>query len=728
MVAALIAAAITLVVALVVIVVVFAVRNRTKTPYAGQKKKDVRSVGNVGVSSSLGAGGKHGGGGSSAPRVSSSQPASKKPADGLKSRFAAIGVLAAAIFGSLSVKLWSMQVMSSEYYAGLSAENKYTVVPTPAPRGCIYDADGVALVKNRSMLTVLADADVASDRDVVQRLSTVLGLPYNVVRQRIQDATSGAQSQRVVVSDARLRDVAFISEHADAFKGVSVETRTVREYPFGALAAHVVGYTGAVNEKNLASASNGRTIELGDSVGQAGVEYVYDDLLAGDHGQRTVIADADGNVVEVESETQPTRGSDVTLTIKAPVQYVCDRALAALIAPENGTIGTGKGCAGAVVVMDVRDGGIAALASYPTFEPGLLTGSISNEVWDTYDSDESYHPLLDRVVQGEYPAASTFKAFTGLAALKYGFAGGGRTWDCGGSWDGWHTGVEQKCWNHSGHGILDFRGGIVNSCDVVFYDIAKSFFDASVLGGNAHPTVSDTAMQDEVEKYGFGKKTGIDLPGETVGRIPTPEWKAERWRDVPAEIPWKGGDSTNMVIGQGDVLVTPLQVAVAYGAIATGKLMKPHVLKEVRNASGAVAATVEPEVVGEPDVDQANLNIVRDALRGVGTENAELVALFNQFGLDPATVACKTGTGEKAGQEDYAWFACYAPYDDPKYVVACVVEQGGGGSAVGAPLGIEVLAAALKCDAGELTEVAPVAGSTGKSQPLATSGSSGRTD
>lgn len=726
MIAALIAAAVTLVAAVAVIVAVFVVRSRTKTPYAGQKK-DVRSVGNVGVSSTLGGAGKRAGG-AAAPRVNSSQPASKAASEGLKPRFLAMGVLTAAIFGSLGAKLWSMQVLASETFSSAAQKNKFTVVPTPAPRGYIYDADGVAIVKNRSSLTVLADAEVANDRDVVQRLSTVLGVPYNVVRQRIQDATGGAQSQRVVASDVRLRDVAFISEHADAFPGVAVQTRTVRDYPYGALAAHAVGYTGSVTADDLAVIPDGREIELGDTVGRAGVESVYDHLLAGDHGQRTVVADAEGNVVEVASETQPERGSDVYLCVKAPVQYVCDRALAELIAPKEGVIGTGKGCAGAVVVMDVRDGGIVALSSYPTFSPETFTGAISQDTWDLFNTGESYYPMLNRVISGEYPAASTYKAFTGLAALKYGFADTKRTWDCGGSWDGWDTGHPQKCWKHSGHGVLDFRGGVVNSCDVVFYDIAKQFFDNSSLSGTSSPSVPDTAMQEEIAKYGFGKSTGIDLGSESVGRIPTPEWKAEHWRDVPTAIPWKGGDSTNMVIGQGDVLVTPIQVAVAYGAIATGNLMKPHLLKEVRNSSGGVVRSFEPEVVGTPDVKPENLAVMRDALKGVSTDNAELVALFNKFGLDPATVACKTGTGEKAGQEDYAWFACYAPFDDPKYVVACVVEQGGGGSAVGAPLGIEVLAAALNADAGELTDVGAVAGSTGKSQELATSGSSGRTD
>lgn len=716
MITALIVTVVTLVVVAALVAIALMVRGRTKTPYAG-RRKNVRSISSVGVRSSLGTSNKHAGV-VRGPRSGPSRSSSALPAEGLKSRFAAMGVLAAAIFGSLGVKLWSMQVLASDSYASEAAKNKYTVVPTPAPRGYIYDADGTAIVKNRSSLTVLADADVADDHDVVQRLSTVLGVPYNVVRLRIQDATTGAQSQRVVASDVRLRDVAFISEHADAFPGVTVQTRTVREYPYGALAAHAIGYTGTISTEELGAIPENREVELGDDVGKSGIEKMYDDLLAGDHGQRTVVADADGNVVEVVSETQSTRGSDLYLTIKAPVQYVCDRALAELVAPENGTIGTGKGVAAAAVVMDVRDGGIVAMSSFPTFSPETFIGGISQDTWDLYDEASSYHPLLNRVIMGTYPAASTYKAFTGLAGLKYGFANESKSWTCTGSWDGWNTGSPQKCWLHSGHGTLDFYNGVVQSCDTVFYEIAKNFFDN-------RESIGITAMQDEIKKFRFGEMTGIDLTGEASGRVPTPEWKAEYFKDYPDDAQWQGGDMTNMIIGQGYVLTTPLQIAVAYGAIATGNLMKPHVLKEIRNANGDVVVTYDPEVVGVPDIPAEHLSMMRGALHGVATDNAEIATLFSQYGID---AACKTGTGEVAGKDDYAWFTCYAPYDDPRYVMACVVEEGGGGAAVGAPLGVEIMAAALASDEGTLTDVGIVAGSTGRSVEYVGSGSSGRTD
>lgn len=725
MVTAIIAAIVTIVVALVAIGVFMVIRSRrdgmTAKPHS-HGRDVVKSIDSVGIMSS--------GGGE---KVASSRPvsATKAPmsttgraSEPVRSRFVAVGVLAAAVFGSLAAKLWSMQVLSSSQYANEALQNKYTTVATPAPRGLIYDSNGLLLVKNRTTLTVLAEASVAEDHDVIQRLSAVLGLPYNVVRLRIQDQSSGAQSQRVVSKDARQRDVAFIAEHSDAFPGVTVQERTVREYPYAALAAHLLGYTGPVSEEELLTTPSNRSIELGDTVGKSGVEAYYDNVLAGEHGQRRVVVDSRGKVVEVESETPPTRGSDLYLTIKAPVQYVADQELAGLIAPE-GIIGKGKGCGGAVVALDATDGSILAMASYPTFDPTTFTGGIAQDVWDLYSTEESYHPLLNRAISGTYPAASTYKAFTSLAGLKYGFADEKTDFNCEGSWDGFNSGDWQNCWELNGHGHLNLHDGIRVSCDVVFYEIGKAFYFAGRTQGG---TISDTALQEEIAKFGFGQATGVDLSGEETGRIPTPEWKAQHWTDVPTEGQWRGGDLTNLVIGQGDVLITPLQNAVAYAAVATGNLMRPHLLKEVRNTSDTPAVTFEPETVSVPDVEKKNYDLVRDALGYVAVDADKVVEALGDWGIDPLTVGSKTGTGEVAGKNDVAWYVCYYPKDKPKYVVATCIEQGGGGAQIAGPVGAHVLGALLAHERGELDEVGPVAGSTGKSVPLGSGGAEARTD
>ena len=679
---------------------------------------DVQSVANVGIGAEKGA-----------ASVSHSRPstapstATGRPSEAVRSRFVAIGVLAAAVFGSLTTKIWSMQVLSSEQYRNEAMENKYSTVATPAPRGQIYDRDGELLVKNRTTLTVLADPSVADDHDVVQRLSTVLGVPFNVVRTRILDQSWGAQSQRVVAADAAQRDAAFISEHSDAFPGVVVQERSVRDYPYSALAAHVLGYTGPISEDELDTMGTNRRVELGDSVGKSGIEAYYDNILAGEHGQRRVVVDSGGAVVEVESETAATRGSDIYLTIKAPIQYVADIGLAQLIAPD-GVIGHGRGVGGAVVAIDVSDGSVLAMASYPTFDPAMFTGGIAQDIWDLYSTPESYYPLLNRAISGTYPAASTYKAFTSLAGLKYGFANATKNWNCTGSWDGFGSGDIQHCWDLKGHGDVDLHKGIVVSCDVVFYEIAKDFFFAGKTQGG---TISDTALQEEIARFGFGSQTGIDLSGEERGRLPTPEWKAQHWADVPTEGQWRGGDLTNLVIGQGDVLITPIQNAVGYAAVATGKMMKPHLLKEIRNTSDRAAVSFEPEVIAEPEVDEANYKIVRDALKEVSLGATSIENAYEKWGIDVKTVGSKTGTGEVAGKGDVAWYVCYYPNDNPRYLVATCIEEGGGGAVAAGPLGAEVLGACVAAEKGELKTIGRIAASSGKSEVTHTDASA-RTD
>lgn len=722
MLVAVVTALIAALIAVVVIAAVFVVRARRSTPQVGAKK-GVSQVDTVGVGSSSFAR-------QSAAKaardgevtVSSSETsANAKPSDGMTRRFFGLGILSAGILGVLTTKLWSMQILDNSEYAHAAEENLYTTVNTPAPRGCIYDRNGVPLVVNRSTQAVLADPEVADNRDVIRRLATVLGLPANVVAQRIADSSAGAQSLRVVADDVRLRDVAFIAEHADAFPGITVEERSEREYPYGALAAHVLGYTGSPTKNQLEEKREGRDLLAIDTVGAAGIEATYDDVLSGDHGECLVMVDAGGAVVSVMSETQPSKGSDVYLTLDAKAQYVADKALADLIAP-YGVIGGGKGTKGAVVALDVRDGAVLVMSSFPTFDPTNFTGSIPDELWEIYRLPTAYAPLNNNCISGQFMAASTFKAFTSLAGLEYGYANEGSTWNCTGKWDGFGSGDVQKCWNHDGHGTLDLHGGIVNSCDTVFYEIGKAFYDHGPEGSGE---VSETAMQDYVSQFGFGSQTGVDLGGEASGVVPTPAWKAETFRNRPADGVWRGGDYTNLVIGQGDLLVTPMQVACAYAAIATGHVMKPHLLEEVRNGQGDTVVTYQPEVSRTPEVTESHLNYVRDSLHDMIKESHSVAPLFAEEGIDAAG---KSGTGERQDRNDTAWFVAYAPYDDPKYVVACVIEDGGGGSDTAAPIVAEVMGALFDSENGKSdVSIERLPGSTGESVEISID-SGARTD
>ncbi len=653
--------------------------------------------------------------------VKTTEESLAKPAQRLSSRFGALGVFVAAVFGALGAKLWSMQLLGNAGYASEARDNLMKTVSTPAPRGCIYDRNGRVLVKNNPSQTVLAEASVADDNDVMRRLAAVLGLPEGVVRQRVKDESQGAQSQRVVASGTRLRDVAFISEHGDAYPGVSIEERTLREYPYGALASHALGYTGAPTEEELEKTPKGRIVESNDIVGKSGVELYYDGILSGEKGSRRMVVDAAGKVVNVVGETDPKKGSDLFLSIDLHAQYVADKMLAETIAPE-GDIGTGSGVSASVVAMDLRDGGIVVMSNYPTYDLTHLTDGIPQDIWELYNSEESHSPFINRAINGQYPPASTFKAFTAMAGLAHGYATFGKTWNCTGEWDGFGSGDIQKCWELKGHGSLDLHGGIVNSCDVVFYEIAKSFFDHGPEGTGE---LSETALQEYIRQYGFGDATGIDLPGESSGRVPTPEWKADQWRNVPSEALWLGGDYSNMIIGQGDVLVTPVQLACAYCAIATGRILRPHLIKKVNNGAGDVAFEAQAEVVAEPDVDASHLEYVRRSLRDMLVSNDKLRALYGSLGVD---AAAKSGTAEHTDREDDAWFAAYAPYDEPRYVCVCVVEQGGSGSTVAGPIVGHVLAALQESDQNPEAEAGYIEGSSGKSRVVKFEGNAGRQD
>ena len=612
------------------------------------------------------------------------------------SRIKSFTLFISAIFALIFTRIFSLQVLSSESYSKEAADNIETTVYSKAPRGNILDREGVALVKNKELLCVLASPELIDDADTINRISVVIGVPSPVIVMRLNDQTQSAQSLKLIGIDISQRSAAYILERSSFFPGITIQSMWDREYPYGSMACHVLGYTGVVTKEDLENASDGFDLKSGDDTGKSGVEYTYNELLSGTHGKRVVVTNARGQVEEVISEVPPAKGNDLVLTISSAVQCAADEALRSVIAPKDNMIGTGSGIGGAVVVMDVENGDILALSSYPNYYAGSFAGGISEDLWSAYNSEDSHKPLLNRVISGAYPAASTYKSFTGLAGLKYGFASSDTIWNCTGSWDGFDTGYPQKCWLRTGHNDIDFYTGITQSCDVVFYEIAKNFFQNSVLDGG---DLSATAMQDEIAKYNFGKLTGIDLTGELEGVIPTPDWKAQTFADMPEEAVWKGGDMTNMVIGQGYVSVTPMQLAVAYGAIATGKLVKPHMFKEIINSEGKTVLTNEGEVIGRPDVIEADLNLVKDGLRGVVSDIGIGGAAFNAAGVQAAG---KTGTAENGYEEDgtqrpdSAWFVCYAPYDKPKYVCAAHVEYGGGGGEVAGKIASEVLSTAIQ--------------------------------
>ena len=597
--------------------------------------------------------------------------------------FGFVAVIGACI-GALIVKLWSMQVISGAEYTAKAEGNRINEYTTIAPRGRIFDRNGVELVGNRSTFAVLASADVQNDQLVLKRLSDVLGIPYETISSLAASQTQGAQADRVIALDVDDRAVAYISEHPNAFPGVRIESRTVRTYPNDDLAAHVLGYTGTISQEELKREANGITYESGDIVGKDGVEQAFESYLQGDRGIKRVEVNAAGEVVNAVDSVEPVQGNDIRITIDANVQKVAEEALRRAFA-DAAMSGHDGARSGAIVCMNCNTGEVIAMASAPSYNPSQFIGGISSDVWEEMTSEDSAYPLSNRCIAGLYPAASTFKGFTGLAGLEYGFVTDSSTWECEGTWTGFGEEWPQKCWKTEGHGSIGFHNGIVESCDVVFYEIAKNFYQYNE---------SETALQDYLKSWGFGSKTGIELSGESEGRVPTPEWKKKFNRDAPESQAWLPGDLSNLIIGQGDLLVTPLQICCGYAGLATGRVPKPVLLHSVISTDGTMTAVDGARYQGsivQPEFDQKNIDIMRSGFRGV-VEDGSVSGVFEDMGI---ATSGKTGTGEVAGKDDYGWYVGYGPTEAPEYVCVCCIEEGGSGALCAAPAVRSVLAAAF---------------------------------
>lgn len=613
--------------------------------------------------------------GGQTPRASGGEDGSAEST--VRGRLIGQGLISGGAFAVLLARLWSMQLVSKDEYTKLADANRTRTISTAAPRGRILDRNGKELVTNRPSLTVVATTDVLDDDVELQLLANLLGMPKIAVKRKIQDQSAGAQSARVVASDASRRVVAYLGEHADYFPNVSIEERQVRHYPFGSSAAHVLGYTGNVTQEQIDKSKDNKSeesisYELGDLVGQSGIEYQYESVLQGIHGTQTVYVNANGAVTDYSTSVEAVAGSDVVLTLDVNIQKGAEDALALAItkAREKGN----KDCnAGAVVVLDAKDGSVLAMASAPTYNPSVFIGGISTDDWEALSAKESSYPLMNRCIDGQYMGASTVKPIITLAALDHGIATASSSFMCTGFWTGFGKASGQYCWKRTGHGLMTLQSGITYSCDVVFYEVGKGFWNADEK--------NKWGMQDTMRAWGMGTKTGIDLPGEAAGRVPDPDWKWDYYSSFPDEDrQWKGGDNTNLAIGQGDLLVTPLQQAMVYMGLANnGVQWTPHLLKSVRSHSGD-GSIMDYKVSQRLSVeeDQARLDLVHAGMLGViYDEDPSMAKHFTNLDVK---VAGKTGSGERTGESATGWLCVYAPAEDPQYVIAAVIEQGGFGA------------------------------------------------
>lgn len=611
--------------------------------------------------------------GGAAPRATGG---SDNSADtGFRSRITGLGIFSGSVIGILIAKLWSMQLVSSSTYTKQAESNRTRTISTAAPRGRILDRNGVELVTNRSSLTVTASADVADDLIECQLLANLIGMPRLAVRRKIRDTSEGAQSMRTIATDVSRHAVAYIEERSYLFHDIQVEQRSVRLYPNGSLAAHLLGYVGTITAEQLEASqkdtSEGNVAyQSGDTVGQSGVEYQYESVLQGVRGEQTVYVDADGNVIDYATTVDPQPGSDIMLTIDAAVQKAAETSLADTIKRLHDK-GAYECTSGSVVCLDATNGEVIAMASAPTYSPNVFVGGISTTDWDMLANEQSNNPLLNRAISGLYPSASTIKPLSALAALDNKFYTLSSSFVCNGFWTGFGKQYGQYCWNHDGHGTMTLESGITFSCDVVFYEIGKT----------AYLSKNQDVLKEKFTQWGLGSPTGIDLPSEGEGRVPDAEWKWNYYSSADDTArSWQGGDTTNLAIGQGDLLVTPIQMACVYEGIANnGTCYVPHVLKSVlsREGTGSVIE-YDPKDLRTVKEDARYYEMLHRALEGVVYEEDEAQA--SHFTNMKERVAGKTGTAESSHDDPHGWFVAYVPAEKPKYVIASCIEYAGFGN------------------------------------------------
>ncbi|HEX9968377.1 MAG TPA: penicillin-binding protein 2 [Solirubrobacterales bacterium] len=584
-------------------------------------------------------------------------------------RIAAFGGVALVLFAVLFFRLWTLEVVNGEKYLAEANNNRTREYRKAAPRGEILDREGKVLVDNRTSLALQVNprklpADDAERRAELKRLGELAGMSLRRIRRTMREELAEAPATSITLrSDVGRYLVYYLQENQDRFPGVEVRPVFVRDYPHETLAAHLFGYVGEVSEDQLKE-DRYRGLQPADMVGKDGVEYQYDGMLRGRPGATVIQVDSLGRPTPGGQlkEVEPTPGDNLRLTIDADLQEAGEGAL------------LGTGLRGGYVAMDVRDGSILAMGSSPTFDPAVLTEPTQRQV-DELFRDPISSPLTNRAIAGAYPTGSTFKPITSVAAL----ASGNVTTTEVINDDGAFTlgGITFENAGGVAHGSIAMQYALQVSSDVFYY----------TLGDRMNET---PALQRWAHRLGIGRTTGIDLPGEQPGLLPTPAWRNELYREGLTERPWSAGDNVNLAVGQGDLQADPLQMAVAYATIANGGTVPtPHVGLRVEDAAGRVLREIEPKPARQVEIDpewrETILAGLHDAAQAPGGTS------YDVFGGFPIPVAGKTGTAERPPYGDQSWYVVLAPYPDPEIAVAVTFEEGGFGAETAAPAALEIL-------------------------------------
>jgi penicillin-binding protein 2 len=554
----------------------------------------------------------------------------------------------------LLIRLWDLQIMRGSEMRKLSEQNRIRVKKIVAPRGIIYDRTGKVLADTRPSFNIyLTPEDIRDFSQTVDGLARLLACDREEIIEKMKAAGGMPPSFPIKIkSDIPMDEVARVEAHRVYIPGVTIQIEPKRNYPYGAAFAHVIGYVSEISDEELKDKKKYKDYSPGDYIGKYGLERSYENDLRGVDGEKRVEVDAIGREVRTLDVVDPIPGHSLHLNLDLDLQLTADKALE-----------TRKGAA---VALNPKTGGVLVLASRPGFDPNLFASGISKQDWQKIALAKA-HPLQNRAIQGGFPPGSTFKILTAMRALDLGIINERTTFTCGGGFA--YGNRVFRCWKKGGHGTVSVHRAIVESCDVFFYNVGLR------LG------------VDRIHEFGtivgLGRATGIDLPNEQKGLLPSTEWKRKRYNQ-----PWYEGETVSVAIGQGAVWLTPVQLAQLSSFVAAdGKNFKPQIVNRIVSTEGKTVRTFEPVVNADVKFKPGVLKIVRDGMRGVvnepgGTAGASRVQNVLMCG--------KTGTAQAGSDKvklgDHAWFIAYAPAEDASIAMAILVEHGLHGSSAAAPI------------------------------------------
>ena len=625
-------------------------------------------------------------------------------------RVGILGMLALAVFATLFLRLWSLQVLNGEQLLRASQNNQRRDIRVQAPRGPILDRNGDVLVTNVPGRAVqIWSSDLPKRRGVrlreIRALARVLGLPANQIGAAIRRHRHDPLTPIRIKDSASRAQVFYLEERAEDFPGVQIVPAYLRFYPNRELAAHVLGYVGEISPEQVA-ALHSQGYRGGDTIGQTGIESYYDRYLRGTAGVSQLRVDSLGRPISLVVPKVPAHpGNTVRLTLDVKLQKAAEEALRYGIerAHNSQCYGCWFSNGGAIVALDPKDGSIRALASSPTYPPSLYVGRVRQRALDTAGltartAEAMNYPALDRGINAAYPPGSTFKPVTAIAAMQEHILQPFEPLACTGAYE--KNGTTFKNWDPFVNEAMTLPTALARSCDTYFYQVGYRFYGM--------PSDRGPRLQAWASRFGFGQKTGIDLGAERSGLLPTPDWRKKTYtkKSDPGhwqiDSLWKPGDSIQLAIGQKDLLVTPMQMARFYAMVANGgKLVTPHLLLDVEQPSsnhnpGRVVPTPPPPAPQPTNVDAQALAVVRDGL--FQATHATLGTSTSIFGSFPISISGKTGTAEKLIDPgdgiprnfNQSWWCGYGPSDSPDLVVCALIENGGHGGDAAAPAALKV--------------------------------------